>query len=625
MINKFIATEDLRSVFSGRARLPTITLWNRLEGRPRQHDFDRALKAEIRDPLWMLTKQWQMGEFEGDDAGSPVFAKLHVETTRLTKYRPAGHRTEAFDNDIPLEAKVERKSIPFQVAGQKTGYDIRLALGRRWLKLISGIEPGLAAKFIAALPVPEPDAATAAAAQVAAHRESWQAIAAVAGRMMDGLALIDHLAAAAGNHAHDLVALADPASAGPLEAAEAEFFAWYQALFLQPEADSAWLPDRLEYAFETSAPKGATEKHLVADEYAQGHLDWYSLDYDSKQAGLGPADNAPLPADVEAAQTASFIPVPIRFDGMPNTRWWTFEEGRTNFGDIDPDTTEVNKLLLMEFGLIYANDWFLLPLTVPAGTIATIAGLTVTNVFGERTWVEAAGRGADDNWQRWAMYTLSTRGSDAIPADLSLLILPAVPKIQESEPVETVELIRDEMANMVWGIETRITLPHGRTKSGAVAARETLAYHRRLVEAAGPPTPAAALLENQAAIRYQVMTQMPEHWIPFVPVHVENDTREIQLRRAALHRIINGDPDLPVRIEPRTGLLRQGLDLPASQGYDLHEEEVPRSGVRVSHSFQRSRWYGGQTFVWYGARKQTGRGEGSSRLAFDQIPPKPAT
>ena len=29
---------------------PTITLWNRLEGRPRTTDFERALKAEIRDP-----------------------------------------------------------------------------------------------------------------------------------------------------------------------------------------------------------------------------------------------------------------------------------------------------------------------------------------------------------------------------------------------------------------------------------------------------------------------------------------------------------------------------------------------------------------------------------------------
>ena len=45
--------------------IPTITMWNRLEGRPRRHDFDRALKAEVRDALWMLTKQWQMGEFTG--------------------------------------------------------------------------------------------------------------------------------------------------------------------------------------------------------------------------------------------------------------------------------------------------------------------------------------------------------------------------------------------------------------------------------------------------------------------------------------------------------------------------------------------------------------------------------
>ena len=53
---------------------------------------------------------------------------------------------------------------------------------------------------------------------------------------------------------------------------------------------------------------------------------------------------------------------------MPNTRWWGFEEGRTNFGDIDPDTTDIGKLMLIEFGLVYANDWFVLPLTLPAGT-----------------------------------------------------------------------------------------------------------------------------------------------------------------------------------------------------------------------------------------------------------------
>ncbi|VAW76810.1 hypothetical protein MNBD_GAMMA12-2571, partial [hydrothermal vent metagenome] len=77
----------------------------------------------------------------------------------------------------------------------------------------------------------------------------------------------------------------------------------------------------------------------------------------------------------------------------------------------------------------------------------------------------------------------------------------------------------------------------------------------------------------------------------------------------------------PQRIEPRTNLLRQGLDDEVPTGYDLYEEEVPRAGVKVTQSFQRTRWYDGKIFLWFGARKQTGRGERSSRLSFDQILP----
>ena len=62
MSNRFVI-EDIQAALVGRS-LPTIMLWNRLEGRPRKEDFDRALRAEVRDPLWMLAKQWQMGEFE---------------------------------------------------------------------------------------------------------------------------------------------------------------------------------------------------------------------------------------------------------------------------------------------------------------------------------------------------------------------------------------------------------------------------------------------------------------------------------------------------------------------------------------------------------------------------------
>src|SRR6187455_286784 len=87
---------------------PTVMMWNRVEGRPRAtKNFDRALKAEVRDALWMLTRQWQMGEFEGDDAGSPVLAKIRMDTTRLTQYQADSEDVQAFPDDIPLEAKVE--------------------------------------------------------------------------------------------------------------------------------------------------------------------------------------------------------------------------------------------------------------------------------------------------------------------------------------------------------------------------------------------------------------------------------------------------------------------------------------------------------------------------------------
>lgn len=630
-MNRFVSIANIEPVLQSKIALPTITLWNRLEGRPRTHDFDRALKAEVRDPLWMLTKQWQMGEFEGDDAGSPISAKIHWETTQLTKFRAGGTSgppgpkpVQPFEEDVPLEAKVEQRVIPMEAAGHPLSLDIRLLLGRRWLKLIAdvlAVEPGLRDALVLQYGIAAPDPAAEADAPLCAHQDVWQNVSAVAGRAMDGWRLYRHLKGPPAGHAHDGLTLTQTDSADKIEIAEAAFTAWYDALFYQPiEAeDDSWRPERLEYAFECSAPRDADEMVLTAEEYYHGHLDWYNLDIEPSGAPLPDADGLADPASVQASETLSFLPVPISFDGMPNTRWWTFEEGRTNFGDIDPDTTDVNKLLLIEFGLVYANDWFLLPITVPAGTIASVKGLAVTNVFGERTWIEASGKGADEDWQRWAMFSLNIKGSEDIPADLSLLILPTVSKIQEGEPFETVELVRDEMANMVWGVETVIPLATGDSRSGRSAAFETRGFHEQFAAA---PVPDPGLPENEATIRYQLMTSVPENWIPFIPVHIPNDHREIQLRRASMPRIIEGGAKPPDPVKPRTTLLRRGLDDSTAVQYNLHEEEVPRAGVRAHQAFQRTRWYDGQAFVWFGARKQTGRGERASGLKFDQVKPK---
>ena len=142
---------------------------------------------------------------------------------------------------------------------------------------------------------------------------------------------------------------------------------------------------------------------------------------------------------------------------------------------------------------------------------------------------------------------------------------------------------------------------------------ETLEYHEGLVAAVSVPP------VFQAGVAYLAMTSVPEHFIPFVPVHVPDSLREIQLQRSRMLRVIEGDPLPPDKVPPRTTLLRQGLDESPKQPYFLHEEEVPRAGITVRESFRRARWTKGEAYVWLGVQKQTGRGERSSGLAFDVL------
>jgi hypothetical protein len=171
------------------------------------------------------------------------------------------------------------------------------------------------------------------------------------------------------------------------------------------------------------------------------------------------------------------IPSPVEFDGMPDTRWWALEDRKTNFGEIKPAKTDLAQMLLMEFALVYANDWFVIPMTLPIGSLAKVKGMVVSNVFGENFWIEAAGKGSDQNWHRWAMYIHNIKGDAEVPSDLTLLVAPATAKMQEGYPEEEVMLIRDEMANMVWGIEQTILHASGNSGGGKAAAGDTLRYH----------------------------------------------------------------------------------------------------------------------------------------------------
>lgn len=213
------------------------------------------------------------------------------------------------------------------------------------------------------------------------------------------------------------------------------------------------------------------------------------------------------------------------------------------------------------------------------------------------------------------MFSLSAVGGGSSKADTGLLLPPNAVGVLEGAPLEEVLLARDEMSNLVWGIERLVTLPSGDSRAGGEAAAEMLAYQQRW----STPRPP---VQWAAPLRYELMTTVPEHWIPFTPAQVPGQASAVRLQRATMLRAIDTDPpEPPVKVRPRTSLLRPGLDQSPRLPYFLFEEEVPRAGARVTKAFRRARGSDGAVHTWLAARKRTGKGESSSGLAFDGVKP----
>ncbi|MCZ0984921.1 hypothetical protein O1M54_02870 [Streptomyces diastatochromogenes] len=291
---------------------------------------------------------------------------------------------------------------------------------------------------------------------------------AVAGRRMDGYAFYVHLKG--GGDASEGIGGLLGLHRQQLRDLGARLVAWFDRLIDQPVENPAlgttnatWDPTRLEHRFSVAAgtPEiggAGAEKVLTVQEYPGGTLDWQHFSLDPAHPLGGTATDA-----VEFHRTV--FPAPVRFSGMPLPRWWAVEDGRTNFAAVTPDSTDLARLVFLEFALVYSNDWYQLPCVLPAGTYASIRGLAVTDVFGEKLWISPAGTGSDADWQRWSMFTLDTVGDDDVPADTGLLLPPGAVVVADGPPLEEVVLARDESANLVW--VSRRPCPPPRVRPGA--------------------------------------------------------------------------------------------------------------------------------------------------------------
>lgn len=604
-------------------RCEPLRSWSRMEVRPRKKDFKNVLRAEVYDPLWMLGRQYQFGEFQGEDTGSAVFAKVALETTNISKFKNRNSPAEQYTDDIPLETKVEAENINFD-------YKTRVKVGQQWFKIMKGYGlQNFKQAFIDAYPVVHPhiedtdDTKTIVSkSRVLSNHQAMQFVDAAFGRAMDGVAFYKNLHIDIAVTLAQIFGTATPQEWQMAGEASQKFMSWFEKLYYYPKngINKSWNPKQMEYEFECALPDDIENTKLKVNEYYNGNLDWFSFDINKGNNSIDlNSSSAEELENYRLQRTLTVIPSDAQFGGMPNKRWWEFEDAAIDLGNISADEKNLAKILITEFALVYSNDWFVVPYQVPVGSLSEIKGVLVKDVFGQKTFINAAGAGDQTDWNRWNMFSMTTLGdplADEIAVDNRIFTPPVLTKIHESEPIEMATFIRDEMANMVWAIESRISDMLGDSMSGRKAADDLVNYLMSL------NTEEEVDEVLQGILKYRLGNEVPENWIPFIPMHIGADNRSIQLRRASMPRtMVHLYPNAPGQIRPRTDILRYGLNEYDTQinPYDLFEEEVPRAGVQVMANYQRARWYNGATFTWFGRRKRTGRGEGSSGLRFDTI------
>jgi hypothetical protein len=214
---------------------------HRLEADPEQTDLARGFAAEVADPAWLLGRQWQLGEHQGEDASSPVRVTYRA---RHSPVNPIGGQPQYDPRTTPAEAIVESEPGDSWTPGHRiaAGRAVRIAAAAAGIALPN--DPTLQ---LTALPVP------------------YEAL---NGTGLDGRALWQRRAELG---------------------LDKNWFGAHRPP--DPEPVDLWNPAELAYDATFTAEGTA----LTLSRHDGGDLDWYSVDAD---APLPPAAVAPEPAEL---------------------------------------------------------------------------------------------------------------------------------------------------------------------------------------------------------------------------------------------------------------------------------------------------------------------------------------
>ncbi len=583
----------------------------KIEPRTRRTDsYTEAMSFGIYDPLWMLGRQWQFGRFQGNDCGSTVQTKILAKRQKINGFMDKnGKALPASSQDIqsPMEYDVERRPHTIDAFVR-----IESALHFLGMQAVSGHKDAVleTLKKVCSLDSFIPDNPNEPIEEVKARANTKmdKMFRLYGKRCFDGYKLFQLKSLPAG------CSIQNPA------AVLQEYKDWFKKKYhvMDRDTDVFWNERKLGYELTLTAGNRKYE----AEDYHSGRLSWYSFDCTDNVAAAG---GEPV--------TLGVLPTPAVFPAAPNRRLWEFENSRVQFNDYrNDDISALASSVIMQYTMMYSNDWMIVPMETEVGTVLSVEKIVVKDSFGmefdiAKTFETVDGKRDDIGFtDRWALFANSY--SDAykeksyFKSAPGLLCPPTLQRVEQGDPIEEVQFLRDEMANMVWGVEEKVSDCCGGSLDSRSRSDKVLSIidEERIVDDSDVTRP------EDADYSYLIQNRVPLHWIPFIPQKISPDSeeakngeiagRDIIFRRARMPIWYKGDFQ-PVR--PSSQLLALKYNGEKVVPRYVYEEEILGYGTKVGLYPQRTRWFNGTSFTWQGFEKKISGIQANSGLMFDAL------
>lgn len=565
-------------------------------------DLSWALRNEVRDPLWTLLRQHELGEFDAFDGGALV--KAVVEYTAAHPHELFSDATGtsasfAFDVNQPIESQVQHQTYWSFDISAIAEFNSRLSLifRRHGVSLASQTKQ----KLIEDFPLLHGelddtiDSVTEESALLHSRKSLKQKYDKWKNKLFDVRKFFTLYPdkADAVNFALWVIDQQD-GSIPEYVPIFHDFYDYAKSAGLVGFTQAFWNERELSYQFGLNVQHGSSEQKvpLRAPDYTFGDVDWFHLDGSDKNVKDYFGDFGSTFSEYKRV----FIPSTFNFSGKPANRWWQFEDSDVAFDGIQPNSSaDTSVLAIHQFSLLFSNDWFIIPLSVPFDSLMSIKSVIVEDHFGNRYSIrphDAESEGNTSETMPWGVFNPSTSLDDAEKLKAMYVAGSKAFRI-ESEPLEEVSFLKDEVGNLYYAVETKVPDGMGGGMDGnelSLAMHDFFSTHLPVIPPLNPTE------SRNPKYDFRLANPAPENWIPFV---ADNNNSMDVFRRAKFPRYIDGRYNPGTQfIRPKTSLLNTSFGLVPSQPMIVNRTRISNFGTTIGLKWNRMRWRNGKVVYW---------------------------